>query len=88
MIHTPGPWRYEMHGDTNYATLFMTNSVLTGDVMRGYIGEDNARLIAAAPDLLAACQAFAEYARISGNGAGIAEMAAAAIEKATGDRRQ
>lgn len=69
---------------SNYARLFMRTG--DGDVMRGYVGEENAKLIAAAPDLLSACMAFVEYARISGNGLAIADLAAAAIEKATGEK--
>jgi type VI protein secretion system component VasF len=87
MSHCPGPWRYEMHDGTNYARLYMERSGLTGDAMRGYIGEDNARLIAAAPDLLAACQAL--LAMESDEDAdGAAEQIRDAIEKATGERPQ
>ena len=50
--HTPGPWRVEMNG--NYMRLYMPEPGLKGDVARGYVGEANARLIAAAPELLAA----------------------------------
>ncbi len=53
MAYTPGPWRIEMTG--NYMRLYMPGP-LKGDVARGYVGEDNARLIAAAPELLEALE--------------------------------
>lgn len=58
--HTPGPWTYCMTDGTNYARI--TCDQTGGDNLRGYCGEANARLIAAAPDLLAAlekCEALA-----------------------------
>ena len=57
--HTPGPWRIEMKD--NYMKLYMPASGLEGDVARGYVGEASARLIAAAPDLLAALESAREF---------------------------
>jgi hypothetical protein len=53
MAHTPGPWRIEMQG--NYMKLYMPGP-LKGDVARGYIGKDNANLLAAAPEMLEALE--------------------------------
>jgi hypothetical protein len=52
--HTPGPWawdhaRYKMRGDGDCL-------VLSGGPLVGKKSEANAHLIAAAPDLLAACE--------------------------------
>ena len=98
MKHTPGPWYHEADSHTG--------AVKTGgkQLIASDFGDDpecneddrqiaNARLIAAAPDLLAVCKAVAE----SSNGAGkidtisflmnlrdLATAARAAIAKATG----
>jgi len=56
MSHTPGPWR------TNYRMVTPVNAAQDGsaDVCHVYGDEEteiaNARLIASAPDLLAACE--------------------------------
>jgi hypothetical protein len=76
------PWRYEM--TDHYARIYFSHPILTGDVLRGYIGEKNAKLICAAPDLLEACKAFVQYSEVSGSGEAIANTARAAIAKAEG----
>ena len=48
---TPGPWRFEVDGDTNYAKIFCSSNPHDGDNLRGYCGKHNAHLIAAAPEL-------------------------------------
>lgn len=57
--HSPGPWKFQEHGiGTVYDATDCFVAVafpVTGPVM-----EANARLIAAAPDLLKACEAIAE----------------------------
>ena len=52
------------------------------------MGEANARLIVAAPDLLAALREYVERHEAEGNPAGLPEyeLACAAIAKATGDQ--
>jgi hypothetical protein len=52
------------------------------------MGEANARLIAAAPDLLTALREYVERHEAEGNPAGLPEyeLACAAIAKATGDQ--
>ena len=53
--HTPGPWRFSSHPyDGNYMRIHCSSDPSGGDSLRGYCGEANARLIAAAPDLLEA----------------------------------
>lgn len=55
--HTPGPWRYkpDING-SNYMLVYCSSLASEGDNLRGYCGEANARLIAAAPDLLEALE--------------------------------
>ena len=56
--HTPGPWHYKPHvADSNYMLIFCSSDQHEGDTLRGYCGEANARLISAAPELLAALKA-------------------------------
>lgn len=67
--HTPGPWRWKDAGECDsYRGLLINkrivaaNSVSPGIVFGGLGAESeaNARLIAAAPELLEACKAFVE----------------------------
>jgi hypothetical protein len=92
MAHTPGPWIYDIddrpgmewnihiltEADLDKRICFMTSDGPS---------EDNARLIAAAPDLLAACEAYAAWAATVTEGAPdlrpIREQIRAAIAKAT-----
>ena len=85
-MHTPGPWladpddragmEWNIHigrrNDPDERICFMTSD---GPV------EANARLIAAAPDLLEACQAFVEFN--AGVNNQMMKSARAAIDKAT-----
>jgi hypothetical protein len=90
--HTPGPWRYKPHSvDSNYMLIFCSADPSEGDNLRGYCGEANARLIAAAPDLLEALQSMCEYTAelnpsqgFDGHDADAVNKARAAIAKATG----
>lgn len=60
MAHTPGPWRFEQDGHEPYWNVDMP--MQDGSPGYGYANamvyttEDDARLVAAAPDLLAACR--------------------------------
>jgi hypothetical protein len=57
--HTPGPWRFEPHSvGSNYMLIYCSNTPGEGDNVRGYCGAANARLIAAAPDMLDALLAM------------------------------
>ena len=69
--HTPGPWvphkTDDLHGHDHFV---MTPSGFLGYLPKEIEGcgtqlftEDDARLIAAAPELLEACQTFAEWLR-------------------------
>ena len=63
-MHTPGPWLFEggeiQHGSTTRLVVFREGSRDIAHVIRQGVdeiqGEENARLIASAPDLLAACE--------------------------------
>ncbi len=88
--HTPGPWRTA--GAQNNGAILVRGSEATSEVAialqndRRYSAEANARLIAAAPELLEAAMAF--VAPFDGievvKGSDIAK-ARAAIAKATGE---
>jgi hypothetical protein len=63
--HTPGPWSYSIYENSNHAKIYLhglgeADKIKGADSLRGYCGQANARLIAAAPDLLAALQACDE----------------------------
>lgn len=66
--HTPGPWQYAFEGGT---TAFITEAdgstiicIRTTENTTAHKNlAANARLIAAAPDLLEACKTFAEWLR-------------------------
>lgn len=87
--HTPGPWRYKADGG-NYMRIFCSNDQGWGDNLCGYCGEANARLIAAAPDLLEALTALLPYTRacedmLNATPTGQIRLARRAIAKATGN---
>ena len=85
MSHTPGPWTASEHGA--YTDYKGNNIVILGDDLRiaVVLGPDtdetqaNARLIAAAPDLLEALEALLE------GDFNVAEKARLAIAKAKGE---
>lgn len=87
--HTPGPWDVEPKGSRNFVDgadgLAVAYLGWAGVRERSEI-EANARLIAAAPDLLAALYSIATdpSAIYSGANAHIGDIARAAIAKATG----
>lgn len=87
--HTPGPWTYEPHGKTTalYAGRGVNSHGLRlmnlddGDLNF----EANARLIAAAPDLLLAAKRFMEFYEPCVTGCGCtADLMEQAIAKAEG----
>lgn len=51
MSHTPGPWRVFQRTSEVGTGYWRLAPIDDGDIMHGYCGEANARLIAAAPDL-------------------------------------
>ena len=78
--HTPGPWTavknsayWEIDGPDDFGGVADTCASSAGEPDFGRsmaLGEANARLIAAAPDLLAACKAALELAEGDDPGAG------------------
>ena len=95
--HTPGPWIVD-RGTTSQGDLFIhvaDESVrgwtcvasVHGEIPEGAVG--NARLIAAAPDLLAACEAIAALSDGQGqqNMLEVAGQARAALALARGERQ-
>ena len=70
MNHTPGPWEIidsNRHGDLYVGAKDAMNALAIANLIRPFIEDDNvvanARLIAAAPDLLAACKTAMEACR-------------------------
>ena len=94
VAHTPGPWRYfdpsgERKPDPDHGTYFRIAGARgfsldgRGFCVTGYVPEADARLMAAAPDLLAALREMVECYGIFGGPIAIIERATAAIAKAT-----
>lgn len=101
--HTPGPWRYsksEQFGDTRfyisqqegatYTPNYSDVATLIAETICGEYGriqEANARLIAAAPELLDACKMMLFNMNLAGwENDDAAISARAAIQKATGEQ--
>jgi len=91
MPHTPGPWRFAKDGDEPYWNVDMP--LQDGSSGYGfanamvYTTEEDARLIAAAPDLLKAAKSLVELIEVDYIGFDSIEewrMAVAAIAKAEG----
>lgn len=91
MTHTPGPWKFVMNDGFMNADIYGKNRNHTAVVWSGNnpsyeIVQANARLIAAAPDLLAALQAIVKITDGSQpkDYPGALMVARVAIAKATG----
>ena len=84
--HTPGPWAYENYGGTLH--VFLDNEGGTPSICK-LVGNDkdaNARLIAAAPDLLEALQNLLKvHEGEGGTQYHAGDIARAAIAKAKGE---
>jgi hypothetical protein len=67
--HTPGPWLVERNADGDYSVWTRQPhvgglaTIHVEDINGNYPAEENAQLMAAAPDLLKACQAAIAYDR-------------------------
>ncbi len=64
MTHTPGPWSVSKHGTPDYAPQYGIYSDGSGNdhaIVKGEAAEADARLIAAAPDLLATLRGILAY---------------------------
>ena len=87
--HTPGPWKAQESGSGMLSSTFITDP--RGDIIASMMGpyRDNydARLIAAAPDMLAALIAERDW-KTDIERARAADMRHAAIAKATGKEVQ
>ena len=90
--HTPGPWNWNLNThdlEYHYATINNANggvAVVTGFVNYAEKATANAKLIAAAPQLLEACkEAFRMYEKIDppGGWQGVYGLLISAIQKAT-----
>jgi len=58
-MHTPGPWELKTHiekGESQGAPYMFVQSCENGEIISRVSNFDNARLIAAAPELLEACE--------------------------------
>lgn len=76
--HTPGPWEY--HGGDDYTVILGPGDTTDRPLAEVNSGSADARLIAAAPDLLAALK---EVVRLSDRKTVAWDKAKAAIAKAT-----
>lgn len=94
MAHTPGPWRYfDPIGDAVDSECGPYLQIAAGEGytlggngfgITGYISEADARLIVAAPDLLASCRSLLKYARAGNADREMIDVASVAIARATG----
>lgn len=86
-LHTPGPWGFNFQSvDPEWAVITTGGGAVIANVNADFRQSSNARLIAAAPELLAALTALSDWAEnlISDNECRPLENALAAIAKATG----
>lgn len=88
--HTPGPWFCE-NGDNRWAVWDDEGMACICDVHAGVepdpSGATHARLIAAAPDLLAACEMMLTVYGLSQEAPHAVEVMRAAIAKAKGETK-
>lgn len=85
--HTPAPWTVNPKAKTNirHGSLTIANCSSTHDGSRGEEEIANAKLIAAAPELLEALEAMKDYCKYHkiSLGSGIVQKVDEAIKKAT-----
>ena len=94
--HTPGPWTLKLTENghpviEDRVGRKVVEQFCNGGTSEGSEGRDNARLIAAAPDLLAACKTMLSSMRLMDDGAEdvqreAEDMMRAAIAKAEGGK--
>lgn len=77
--HIPGEWRLCKNANGNW----WVQSDETAEALTRFLDEDTARLIAAAPDLLEACEHALTYMEVDS----VRELLKAAIAKATGEKK-
>lgn len=87
--HTPGPWTADWDGDEDCGAQDRVWRILAppgyGCILADGIGHQDASLIAAAPDLLAAAEAAEPYVCGLGSAGALAQLRAA-IARAKGDK--
>jgi hypothetical protein len=85
MNHTPGPWGVSKHGTPEAHPQFGVYAEGCNDhvIVKGDAAAADARLIAAAPELLAACEAAEPHIRGQGSAGALTQLRAA-IAKAQG----
>ena len=89
--HTPGPWDHHVDNQSEYthtitAVSRPATSPIIADVVKHPSSEANARLIAAAPDLLEQLEDLVEQVRDSGWHKSVFASATEAIANAKGDQ--
>jgi len=89
MKHTPGPWSYSTYEGSNHCKIYLhglgrIDKIKGGDSLQGYCGEENARLIAAAPELLEILLELQDIVFLTRNNE-LHTLIEAAIAKAKGD---
>ena len=84
--HTPGPWTYQEESDAYTHIVRGPNNYFITQLSQDTSGrsEADARLIAAAPELLEACKAIAELLPQPLTATRIGEILAPVIKKAEG----
>lgn len=85
MEHTPGPWSYMQDGKEPYWSIGMNGKGPQHGHAMVYTNEDDARLVAAAPNLLAVCQEILQFMVPDDDDTGPATRLRRAVSKATGD---
>ncbi len=82
--HTPGPWFYQVDLEGRYYVGHTFNPRGQPELWRGTHTREDAALVAAAPDLLAACKAALERIDGMNESMGVVDELRAAIAKAEG----
>jgi capsular polysaccharide biosynthesis protein len=90
--HTPGPWNLYPNNASDWVVRKMfPDGQESHEIARCQSGVDNARLIAAAPDLLAALKMAvsalerSDYIQMDGDSVDVIDVSRAAIAKAVGE---
>jgi hypothetical protein len=78
--HTPGPWHAEHVGESDYGDVYEVYNVNTQ--IASSMWEADARLIAAAPELLEALRYTLQYAEKLEKAAGLSSAANVSLDKA------
>lgn len=95
--HTPGPWTMHPRGKDGaevraitsvaWCGIALTHGVSGSQVIRADEAQANARLIAAAPDLLAACELMLTVYGLSQEAPHATDVMRAAVARAKGEKK-